>query len=195
MTTHVVTDEKLGVLARRQNDLFRRVREGTLPIEAVLRALQDTIEGNFDAIPVGPRRLIDCDVMPYIPDGWTVNTHHKGGEIEFDPAKVQFYQSKRQKSGGTIPIKDLIAETEGKRRGNACILDHLLANSNLIPEDWKFNEDGSIRYIYFMDTQYSVEGGGVYVRSLSWRARQWDWGFDHLGSGVGAQVVVFILGE
>ena len=49
MTTYV-TDESLGRLARQQCDLFRRVREGTLSVDAVSAGLQALIEGR--AAPV-----------------------------------------------------------------------------------------------------------------------------------------------
>ena len=42
-----VTDEILGKLARQQNDLFRRVREGTLDSNVVSAGLQQIIEGKF----------------------------------------------------------------------------------------------------------------------------------------------------
>lgn len=47
MTTKVVADEVLGHLARKQHDLFRRVREGVLDATGVLSALQNIIEGRF----------------------------------------------------------------------------------------------------------------------------------------------------
>ena len=50
MTSHDVTDEQLGQLARRQNDLFRRVREGTLQIDVVLSGLQKIIENVANAL-------------------------------------------------------------------------------------------------------------------------------------------------
>jgi len=45
--TQQVADEVLGKIARQENDLFRRVREGTLNPESVSRGLQDLIEGRF----------------------------------------------------------------------------------------------------------------------------------------------------
>ena len=45
--TRVVADDILGKLARQQNDLFRRVREGSLDVELVSTQLQQIIEGRF----------------------------------------------------------------------------------------------------------------------------------------------------
>lgn len=175
MTTPVVTDEKLGAVARRQNDLFRRVREGTLPADAVLRALQDVIEGNFDAIPAGSRRIIDYDVTPYIPDGWKIEEHKKGGEIEFDASRITLHLDEGQKDGRTIVGNELRKRLADKPVLNACVLDHLLANTNLIPEAWKTNEDGSTRYTFFWGTIYRDEDGDLCVRCLYWGDGQWYW--------------------
>lgn len=181
MTTQVVADEKLGAFARRQNDLFRRVREGSIPFDQAFAGLQDLIEGNFGAIPVGPRRVIDCDATPYIPEAWKVEEHRKGGEMEFDPMKVVFHLDEDQKNGRTIVGNELRKRLAGKSVMNACVLDHLLANTNLIPEAWKANEDGSTRYIYFWGTVYRDSVGNLFVRYLYWHDGRWRWDCFWLG--------------
>jgi hypothetical protein len=50
---HSVTDEQLGRLARKEHELFRRVRDGTLPVDHVLTELQRLIEGSFQ-LPAQP---------------------------------------------------------------------------------------------------------------------------------------------
>jgi hypothetical protein len=176
MTTNVVADEQLGAFARRQNDLFRRVRDGSLPIERVMHALQQIIEGNFDGLPqTGLNRLIDADAQPYIPDGWAIEEHQKGGEIEFDPKKVEFYLSPNQTGDQSVNGKKLREELKGKKVLNACVLDHLMANTNLIPESWKQDGDGNTRYIYFWGTVYRVSDGDLCVRYLCWDGGQWSW--------------------
>jgi len=188
MTTHVVSDEQLGILARRQNDLFRRVREGTLSVEQVLGGLQSLIEGQFDAVPQGLRRLIDCDSSPWCPNDWKVEEHKRGGQLEFDPAKVELYLSPGQKGERTIKGHELRKELEGKPVMNACVLDHLLANSNLIPEVWKQDEQGLTRYIYFWGTVYRAsDDGDLFVRCLCWDDGRWRWGCGWLGAQWGGQ--------
>lgn len=173
-TRNVVTDEQLGALARRQNDLFRRVREGTLPAEPVLRGLQGLIEGKFDRAPQGLRHLIDCDAPPHIPHGWDVEEHRKGGLILFDPAKTILYLDEDQKNSRIViygnVLRRLIAD---KPVMNACVLDHLLANTDLIPEEWKQDENGDTPHIYFWGTVYRGYGGHLYVRCLSWEDGRW----------------------
>ena len=48
VTKRVITDEQLGQLCRRTNDLIRRVTEGTIPLEATMDVLQDIIEGKSE---------------------------------------------------------------------------------------------------------------------------------------------------
>lgn len=45
--THAVADDVLGKIARQENDLFRRIREGSLNPGIVSAQLQEAIEGNF----------------------------------------------------------------------------------------------------------------------------------------------------
>jgi hypothetical protein len=182
MTTKFVTDEQLGILARRQNDLFRRVREGTLPVESVLTKLQALIEGDFDAVPNPSGRNIDCDGQPFIPNGWKIESHQPGGQIEFDPAKIDLWLFEEQ-TRGTITGNELRPLVE-RRPGvilNACVLDHLLKNTALIPESWKQDDQGRTRYIYFWGTIYRDSGDSLYVRYLCWRDGQWVWDISWLG--------------
>lgn len=50
-TKHVVTDDILGQVARKQQELTRRVLEGTLDPKRVLQALQQLIEGRSSRLP------------------------------------------------------------------------------------------------------------------------------------------------
>lgn len=49
--TQRVADDVLGKIARQQNDLFRRLREGSLDPSAISRELQRLIEGRFEELP------------------------------------------------------------------------------------------------------------------------------------------------
>lgn len=76
---------------------------------------------------------INCDGVPYIPDGWEVEEHKKGGELEFDPTKVAFHLDDGQKDGRTIVGNELRNRLADKPVMNACVLDHLLANTTSSP--------------------------------------------------------------
>ncbi len=177
MTTKLaVTDEQLGAFSRREHELFRRVREGTLPFESVMSALQGIIEGNFNAAPMSSGRFIDCDRRPYCPNSYQLKLHQPGGQMEFDPSKIELYQTQSQKVGQEITPIELLRRVECARLMNACVLDHLLQHPTLIPESWKRDDAGRTRYILFMNTEYrDVISDERRVRCLYWDDGQWHW--------------------
>lgn len=131
------------------------------------------------------KHVIDLDADPLIPyEGWAVEKHIKGGKFEWDPTKVKLFLSKNQINGKTISGNKLREEVEGKGY-NANLLDYLMDHPLLIPEDWKKDENGKTRYIYFWDTIYHDSDGYLYVRYLYWGGGHWrtychwlggDWG-------------------
>jgi len=127
------------------------------------------------------RILIDLDAPPYIPNGWSVVEHKQGGQMVWDSTKVKFHLSKNQKGGKRIEGNKLRKELEHKPVYNANLLDYLYANQELIPEEWKKNEDGSIRFTYFWGTIYSYSDGYLYVRVLYFHDGQWNWDYRWLG--------------
>ncbi len=182
-----VADEQLGQLARRQNDLFRRVREGTLPVEQVLRGLQNLIEGN---VPAG-RLAVDFDATAWCPDGWEVRPEDQlpnrvRGQPEVDLGEVGFHLDDVQKDGRIIggnKLKDRIATLPAVYGSQ--MLDGLLADTAKIPESWKKNANGFIRYTYFWGTIYRDGDGYLYVRCLFFGNGEWRWGSLWLGGDFG----------
>lgn len=123
------------------------------------------------------KHVIDCDANPFVPDGWKVEEHQKGGQLVWDASKVQLYLSDGQKNGKVIEGNKLRKELAGKPVLNANVLDHLLANPHLIPEEWK----GKV--IFFWGTIYRNSGGCLYVRCLRWGGDRWDWSYGWLDDG------------
>ncbi len=125
--------------------------------------------------------VIDCDAQPFVPDGWSVEEHQKGGAFKWDKAtqKDALYLSKGQAGSKYIEGNKLRKELSDKSTPvlNANVLDYLLANPHLIPEEWKG------KYVFFWGTVYRGRGGGLYVRCLCWGDGRWDWSGDWLGSG------------
>jgi hypothetical protein len=111
--------------------------------------------------------LIDCDAAPFIPDGWSVEEHKKGGFLKFDPTKISLCLSKKQKKG-SIEGNDLRKELINQPTLNANVLDYLLAHPELIPEEWKG------KYIFFWGTIYRDSGGRLTVRCLYWGGSGWN---------------------
>jgi len=118
-------------------------------------------------------RLTDCDANPFIPDGWSVEEHKKGGMFKFNPEKISLYLSKKQKKG-SIDGHDLRKELSDKSVMNANFLDYLLAHPELIPEEWKG------KYIFFWGTIYRDSYGDLSVRCLHWSGSEWDWHYHWL---------------
>lgn len=119
------------------------------------------------------KHIINCDADPFLPKGWKKEKHHQGGQLEWDPAKVKLYMSKKQRDG-VIKGDELRQELENKPVLNACVLDYLLANPHLIPEEWKG------KAVFFWGTIYRSSGGFLCVRYLYWDVSRWSWYYNWL---------------
>jgi len=131
------------------------------------------MRGQLEIKPI--EHLIDCDVNPFIPNGWAVEEHKKGGMFKFNPEKISLYLSKKQKKE-IIGGYDLRKELADKPVMNANVLDYLLAHPELIPEEWKG------KYIFFWGTIYRDSDGRLYVRYLCWYGSKWCWDYNCLVS-------------
>ena len=128
---------------------------------------------------------------PFVPDGWKVESHKKmadlkltreGDDLFLDGKKIEFFLSDEQKEG-TIVGNDLRKELEGKSVLNACHLDYLREHPDLIPDNWKVDEQGKTRFIFFWGTIYRGSDGHLDVRCLYWGGGGWGWGHGWLGAG------------
>ncbi len=112
--------------------------------------------------------VIDCDASPFVPDGWKVEEHQKGGQFKFDASQIELHLSAAQKKG-SIEGNKLRRELVSKPVLNANVLDYLLTHTELIPEDWKG------KAIFFWGTIYRGSSGLLYVRFLCWSGGRWGW--------------------
>ena len=127
--------------------------------------------------------VIDCDADPFNPwakDGLTIEEHQKGGAYKWnkDTQKDAFYLSKGQAGGKCIEGNKLRKELTDKSTPvlNANVLDYLLANPHLIPEEWKRDGQGNTRYLFFWGTLYRNRSGNhLCVRYLYWHDGRWNW--------------------
>lgn len=99
----------------------------------------------------GVKNIIDCDADPFVPEGWTVEEHQKGGQFEWDPAQINL---------------DLAVGADL----NANVLDSLLAHKKCIPEEYKG------KYIFFRGTTYRNSNDQLCFRCLCWFDDDWRWG-------------------
>jgi hypothetical protein len=114
--------------------------------------------------------VIDCDADPFTPDGWKVEEHKKGGNVQWDGSKVSLWLANGQQNGKVLEGNKLRKEVAKKVPFNANMLDYLLANPHLIPEEWKG------KYVFFWGTVYRNSRGHLYVRYLYWSGSRWYWG-------------------
>lgn len=126
--------------------------------------------------------IIDCDATPFRRQDWEIRPDDQiqgavGGQLEFDPAKVLLHLVEGQKDGKVAHGYDLMEELAGKPLLKANVLERLLANTDLIPEAWKTDEQGPARYIYFWGTVYRHARGYLIVRYLCWDDGSWGEGY------------------
>lgn len=134
---------------------------------------------------------IDGDLNPRIPSGFYLTgegtEHRKMGKVTLEKradgklyangVEVVSYLSPKQKDGRYIQGHKLRKELKDKQVLNACILDALLANPQLIPDEWKTG------YTYFWGTIFRDAGGSLYVEYLYWNGGRWYWICDWLDYG------------
>ena len=132
---------------------------------ADLAALKSVVKGLAEIVVA--KYIIDCDADRYLPDGWKVESHKKGGSLEWDSTKVRLHLSSNQQNGKCIEGNKLREELANESVLNANVLDFLLKHPELIPEEWK------AKYVYFWGTIYRISDGSLYVRFLSWDGGRW----------------------
>ncbi|MEK7251476.1 MAG: hypothetical protein AAB209_13755 [Bacteroidota bacterium] len=125
----------------------------------------------------------DCMPEQWKKDKWAIEKHVGDGTLELDSSRLRLHFSPNQIDGKTIVGNQLRKEFETDKVSvlNACVLDYLLAHPDLIPEDWKKDENGNTRYIYFWGTVFRSPHGDLCVRYLCWNGGAWGWRCSFLG--------------
>ncbi len=153
------------------NAEIKRACEGDL-----LARFRDVVRG-YAQIAI-TKHVVDCDTKPFLPQGWKVEEHKKGGQLSLDMSKIRLHLSPNQMNSKYIEGNRLHKELASQQVLNANVLDYLLAHPELIPEDWKRDADGNTRYIFFWGTVYHrYSGDDLCVRYLYWDDGAWDWYF------------------
>lgn len=120
--------------------------------------------------------VVDLDAEPFVPDGWKVEEHTKGGQFSFDTSKVKFHFDDGQKNDKYIQGHKLRTQLKDVSVMNANLLDWYLAHPEHIPEDWKG------KAVFFWGTVYRRRDGNSCVRFLCWNGGQWFWNARWLGN-------------
>jgi hypothetical protein len=109
--------------------------------------------------------IINCDVIPFCPEGWEIVEHRKCGQIEWDPTawdprSGNLYLSDIQKNNKADDCMNIYNEIQDKPVLNACVIDFLLANPQFAPAIW-----GDFGYsVLFWGTIYRCPKGDLCVR-------------------------------
>lgn len=114
--------------------------------------------------------VIDCDADPFVPDGWSVESHKKHGMMVWNSNAIMLHLEKEQNTSSLNGNK-LRKRIEKLPALNANVLDYLLKHPDLIPESWKG------KYVFFWGTIYRNSGGLLCVRCLRWNGGKWRWRF------------------
>jgi hypothetical protein len=115
---------------------------------------------------------IDLDINPRPFNDWKIKEHKKCGQFEWDQAKVDLFLHEEQRVG--ITGKKLRKQIAHIETFNVNLLDYLLANPSLIPDDWKVDEKGETCFIFFWGTVYfRPSDHGLYVRCLYFNVDRW----------------------
>ena len=134
-----LSDEQLGNLHRRVDEVKRRLNEGTIKFLWAINELQRIVEGRK---VVESDYIIDFDATPSIPAGLSINAEDQivsrfRGKWTFNQKGLVAYLSKKQKKGGLIVGNDLKDELDGESVMGAQLLDFYLKHPHLIPDEYK----------------------------------------------------------
>lgn len=105
------------------------------------------------------------------------------GQLYIDGKKVILHLSERQLGGKWLKGHELRTELDGKLVLNATVLDFLEDHPEFIPDDWKRDEQGNTRFVYFWGTIYRDTDSDLCVRCLYWSGGRWQLNFNWLGNG------------
>ena len=146
--------------------------------EAMMRKIRLVLLG-FGSIKVS-ETLINCDTDPYVPEGLVVVEHQRDGWFNWDASQVwvakqvRLYLDESQCVEGGVKGTKLRKSLAAQPVLNANVLDFLLANKQLIPEEWKnTGAHGHGPIISFWGTIYRDGHDLMHVRYLRWYFSEW----------------------
>jgi hypothetical protein len=150
--------------------LAKGAKNGGLPNIESFRALA---EGRAQIVVL--KYVVDFDKLPCVPNNWKILpdseqlSNRVKGVMEFDPSKIVLHLDEGQKEGKAIEGNMLRKSLKNVPVYGAQLLDFYLANSHLIPEEWKG------KAVFFWGTIYRSSDNSLCVRYLYWNGMNWYW--------------------
>lgn len=126
------------------------------------------------------KHIIDTDIELLSPRNLSVVSNRQDGLMEWDSKKWYLCTFGQQFFGG-MSGHMVRKELAGRPVLNAYVLEYLLANPHLIPEEWKG------KWVYFWGTVYMNDRGSLCVRCLNWSWGRWRWDSRWLDNGLAAR--------
>jgi hypothetical protein len=115
--------------------------------------------------------VIDLDADPFIPNGWTLASHQKGGgKFRWDPSEFKLFDPGYNRWGFQLQ-----RETKGQNVWNANLLDWFLANPDCIPKECEGKKTLFIGTLYTQESDNFTTARYLYKR----------FGFGRWRSGIG----------
>lgn len=151
---------------------FAKIKPVAENAARVVTINETTIAVNLGAAPKLP--FDGAEIESHIGENWVIVEKLADG-LYVNGRKVNLYLSRRQQGGKHLTGYELREEVTGKPVLNANLLDALMDNLHLIPENWKKDDNGNIRYIFFWGTIYIYRDayGDRYVRCLYFDGGRW----------------------
>ena len=106
------------------------------------------LSGLTEVVPM--ERIINCNEDPFLMSHWKVAKHDHLGKLVWDASKVKLEYSSH-KEGEGVSGNTLYGELSGKVLLNANVLEFLLENEHLIPDEWRRLK------VYFWGTLYCLK--------------------------------------
>ena len=158
-------------------------------LDAFGRIPEEPVSERVPQAPLSMSIIVDCDANPNVPSGLSLTgdgtEHRKKGKVTLEKRddgklyangkEVVRHLSLKQQNGKSIQGHKLRKELKDVQVLNACIMDALLANPQLIPDEWKSG------YTFFWGTIFRYADGLLYVGYLYWFGVRWDWNYNWLG--------------
>ncbi len=128
------------------------------------------------------QHIVDCDIVPIVPHGCSIEEHKKDGQLSLDMSRVELHLSQNQVDGSIIEGNKLREELTSRSVPvlNANVLSYLLQNQELIPESWKCDVNNRTRQIFFWGTIFRSRSL-LFVQYMYWdNNSMWWWNYRRL---------------
>lgn len=156
-------------------------------LRGMLKAQQipDAEEKRMNSLLLAKEPVIDLDSQPFLPAGWSLESHRPGGQMRGDLARQMRLWLAPEQQRKVYSGHEILRQLEDQPTANACLLDLLLErveqNPRVLPESWKYDDKERSRYLFFWGTLYRNEGA-LCVRYLRWHLMQWEWSYGWVDS-------------